>query len=250
MIGNKYKISRFNHVFTGPCIVIGSGPSSKELDEFDLWKNYFSMSINFSQIKYISPIVFYQDLDVYRKLNGMFAKYKMLTIYEKVRNNNVSYINKKNNYTFGIQVSKRAIAGKTSFCIKNDEIRTNMILSGYQGLALANYFGFNPIYAIGFDATDSNYEYAEKHPMTHRTKNSQAIHHLEKSAKFMKQNAVNLNIINCSKSKNVWGIQGNIKDILKHEQNYRSNYNIMENIMKKDFNKKINIIWNIKKEIR
>lgn len=180
-----------------PILLIGSGPSSKQLKNKIYWHNIYSVGINHSCIQL--PTISYccQDysflLEAGSRLRGRMGYYCLpncLASLSKINNKHILH------GFYGHKVVCNEDANDLS------QIKCPVFFSGALMVVIAALMGFSPIILVGYDML-INYQYAFLHPVNklHNVaveKRDQRKPILSKQAEFLKDYCYKYNIINCS----------------------------------------------------
>lgn len=199
-INNHFTSTILDNKFSGPCIVIGSGPSSKQLAECPSWKNIYSISCNYSQINFPSQLYFYQDKDFIFKNKEFLSKKKYLGVSilptsQKALENKELMSDLGGFFINRVKYSKEPQWIKTK---NSEKLQCSTPITGSIAISMAYIMGFNPIIAVGFDAQKGSYSYLKHHPVFGKNNGRAALMHADGQSEFLKKWGRSLNLINCS----------------------------------------------------
>lgn len=201
-INNHLPSTIFDKSCSGPCIVIGSGPSSKKLTENDDWKNIYSISTNWSQMTFPSQMYFWQDGPFISQSKAFLSRRQFIscsvlpTSRKAIENKNLMkgiggvYINRK-----PTRERPKWLETKSS-----KELQCCSPISGAVATCMAYIMGFDPIIIIGFDCNEGDYKYMRKHPQFGYFNKRGANVHAQTQVRMLKNFGTDMNIINCSET--------------------------------------------------
>ncbi len=197
--------------FAGPCIVVGSGPSSKILDTFQEWRQFFSIGCNWAGLRHKTDLLAWTDEgfldrakdDLPRDAYNLLICGKSHPIPDFAHK--IEALNLK-----GFRVLRKVEDERPSWLTtrSSELITTRAPISGVVALSMAYCMGFDPIIAVGFDASHKSYQYAEPHPVYGMSNQRAAEDHAPWQYEFLKRHAKEMRIVNCSNPKATWGGEG------------------------------------------
>jgi len=200
-INNHFKSTLFDNQCNGPCIILGSGKSLEQLNLCPQWKNYYSISCNWSQLYFPSQITTWQDAEFISGSQRVLKRYQYLTCSILPTSKNALYNKSLMIGLGGIYINRKIYPNGDPHWIesKNSKsIPSCSPITGVISIALAYIMGFNPIIIIGFDCKIGEYKYYKKHPKYGFNNSRGANVHAKTQEKFLKNFHKKLNIINCS----------------------------------------------------
>jgi len=215
MINQYAEAEHLSNQFSGPIIIIGSGESCEQLERKDAhWRKFFSISCNFSQLHFPSPMFSCQDREFLMKARYSVDKHKTYNFLITKRNQPViksSLCEKLHGFHHPLATEENNnyswIESK-----KMKDLRTKSPITGAFTIGAAHCMGFHPIIAVGFDAVPGRYNYHKNH---YRMKNNNpraAAVHAKKQFDFLKEMSKKIGLINCSTAP--WAKKWNLEELI------------------------------------
>lgn len=201
-INNHLPSTIFDQSCSGPCIIIGSGPSQKKLIENEDWKNYYSISVNWSQLIFPSQMYVWQDGSFISQSKSILTKKQYISC--SVMPTSTKYL--ENNHLIqgigGIYVNRIPTRERPDWIEtkKSNSVKSCSPISGAIAICMAYIMGFDPIIIIGFDCNDGNYKYMKKHPQFGYFNKRAAEKHAHTQVRLLKNFGKEMNVINCSET--------------------------------------------------
>lgn len=201
-INNHLPSKIFDQSCSGPCIVIGSGPSQKKLLENNEWKNLYSISTNWSQMLFPSQMYVWQDGPFVSQSKAFLSKKQYIScsvLPTSKRSLDNRHLMKG---IGGIYINRIPTRERPEWLDtkKSDELKCCSPISGAVALCIAYTMGFSPIIIIGFDCNIGDYRYMKKHPQFGINNKRAANKHAHTQVRLLKNFGKDMNIINCSET--------------------------------------------------
>jgi len=222
-INNHLPSTIFDKSCSGPCIVIGSGPSQKKLIENEAWKSFYTISVNWSQILFPSQMFFWQDGSFVSQTKANISKKQfiscsILPTSKKAIENKHLMQNVGGIYINRIPTRERPewLDSKNS-----SKLQSCSPISGAIAICMAYIMGFNPIIIIGFDCNIGDYRYMKKHPQFGNFNKRGADKHAETQVRLLKNYGNDMGIINCSETEAI--TRFNFHKIIKQQKDANKN---------------------------
>ena len=201
-INNHLPSTVFDQQCSGPCIIIGSGPSQNELLTNKDWNNYYTMSVNWSQMSFPSQIYFWQDASLISQSKAFLNKKQFLGCSilptSKVALGNQQLMQGLG----GIYIDRTSSRERPDWIDtkKSDKIQCCSPISGAIAICMAYVMGFSPIVLVGFDCNDGEYAYLKKHPQFGYFNKRAARKHAHTQVRLLKNFGHELGVVNCSQT--------------------------------------------------
>jgi hypothetical protein len=231
-LNNHIKSTSLDRQLSGPCVVIGSGPSGGSLKLHPQWRNYYSITCNWSQNHFPSHMTFYQDPDFIHKTKSVFEKHKCFPCCINSKSKKAIVKKKLTQFMCGYYVERIPHGMGNWIETKNsDIIQTTSPVTGIIAIATAYCWGFDPIILVGFDIDkQSKYEYYKPHYKFGKINHQSGDKFGSGIYNFLNKHKEKLHLINCGTSD--WGPQINIKEALNNLQpNYSKTADRVEEII-------------------
>jgi len=192
----------FDQSCSGPCVVIGSGPSQQKLTENDEWKRFYSISVNWSQILFPSQMYCWQDGSFISQSKSNLSRKQYISC-SILPTSKKSLDNKHLMQGIGgIYVNRIPTRERPQWLEskKSDEVQSCSPISGAIAMCMAYIMGFDPIIIVGFDCNVGDYKYMKKHPQFGNFNKRAADKHAHTQVRLLKSIGPEMNVINCSKT--------------------------------------------------
>lgn len=230
-INNHLNSSFLDKKFSGPCICIGYGKSAVQLKANAKWKKFFSISCNYAQQAFPSPMFVYQDRDFLMKSMNFISSYRFFGVpvlpTAKYVLHNKSLMQPLQGFFINrIKHEKRPnwIDSKNS-----THLYCSCPISGASAVSMAYCMGFSPIVIVGYDAEPGSYEYYKRHPI-HGNHNSKGMAMWGRSQNnFLSRFGEEMGIINCSYTNAL--PKRELSDVIKEyadDMNYQQSCDMLE----------------------
>ena len=201
-INNHIPSTIFDQSCSGPCIVIGSGPSQESLITNKDWKNYYTISANWSQIHFPSQLYFWQDASFIASAKKQLVKKQYISC--SVLPTSKSALNNDNlmQDIGGMYINRIPTQEKPPWIEtkKSNSLKCCSPISGAVAMCMAYILGFDPIILVGFDCNEGEYTYLKKHPQFGYFNKRGANVHAQTQVRLLKNLEKEINIINCSRT--------------------------------------------------
>lgn len=201
-LNNHLPSTIFDNSCSGPCIVIGSGPSQKILTENEEWKNFYSISVNWSQTQFPSQIYCWQDGSFISQSKSFVTKKQFISC--SILPTSKPYLENQNlmQGIGGIYINRVPTRERPEWIDTKSSktVQSCSPISGAIAICLAYIMGFSPIVIVGFDCNAGDYKYMKKHPQFGYFNKRGATVHAQTQVRFLKNFGKEMNIINCSET--------------------------------------------------
>lgn len=178
--------------FEGTCICIGWGKSAQQLKEDRAWLNYFSISCNYAQLSFPSPLACFQDNDFIAMAKPALIEQDSYSciIGHKIGRSERSGLKGWIAHRKGIGKLETGRAGLTLPAPQ----------TGPAAAVVAHAMGFKRIILVGFDASpETGYSYFGHHPLYGEVNPKvKHIEQLERQNNFIREYKDILGLVNCS----------------------------------------------------
>lgn len=201
-LNNHLPSTIFDDSCSGPCIVIGSGPSQKKLTENSEWKNFYTISVNWSQILFPSQMYCWQDGSFISQSKSYLSKKQFISC-SIMPTSTKSLENKHLMQGIGGVYVNRIPTRERPHWIEtknSNTVQSCSPISGAIAMCMAYIMGFNPIIIVGFDCNVGDYKYMKKHPQFGYFNKRAADKHAETQVRLLKTYGSEMNVVNCSET--------------------------------------------------
>lgn len=229
-INNHLPSTIFDQSCSGPCVVIGSGPSQKKLMENEEWKNFYSISVNWSQILFPSQMYFWQDGSFIGQSKSNLCKKQYISCSVIPTSKNALENKHLMQGIGGIYIDRIPTREKPEWLKtkKSDTVQSCSPISGAIAICMAYIMGFNPIIIVGFDCNVGDYKYMKKHPQFGTFNKRAANKHAHTQVRLLENFGTEMNILNCSETEAI--TRHNFEKVIKQQSDV--NKKICQSIIK------------------